>query len=267
MRLFYYLALAIILLFASCGNDNEIKINPSVDFSAKRLKEVERTVILAYDTVVFESKNVAIDSCHWDFGDDEISKELNPKHVFTKSGKYQVKLTGYSNGKELVKTDWIEVKRLRIAHLIVENIYGGMNLEHTTIKKAPENLKLYLKVENVELENNFHLNVKSRNLIYKSKQVDGVEKSGFWARYNLDNSFYIPPVHNENVPDKIDFQLFCDVDNESVFICGRRYGYWEDFNGALFHSVPFQNSYENDEYYCVGFIGPNGKFRVQFTYE
>ena len=56
------------------------------------------TFSLQSDTAAFINTSQNFDSLIWDFGDGSSSSELNPIHIFSTSGSFNVNLTTYKNG-------------------------------------------------------------------------------------------------------------------------------------------------------------------------
>ena len=79
-----------------CGTNSAKEIitvfpdNIIVDFSP------DKTNICIDDFVTFTNKSKFYSSLFWNFGDSSKSANINPQHVFTKSGVFNVKLTAYN---------------------------------------------------------------------------------------------------------------------------------------------------------------------------
>ena len=62
--------------------------NPVADFSA------DKTRVCLRDTIIFSDNSTGnITSWLWDFGDNEVSTDQNPEHIYTSSGEYTISLT------------------------------------------------------------------------------------------------------------------------------------------------------------------------------
>ena len=84
MKRLLYILLILPLVIASCE-----KI-PDAGFI------VENAEPEVGQEVYFTNDSYNADHYEWDFGDNTFSQEVNPVHVYTGSGFYQVKLTAYS---------------------------------------------------------------------------------------------------------------------------------------------------------------------------
>lgn len=86
-------------------------INPAIaDFSE----------VMDANTVSFTNTSDATDSLFWDFGDSNFSTEINPSHIYSESGTYDVSLVNYKCGQ----TDTL-VKSITIETLGLKNIDLG----------------------------------------------------------------------------------------------------------------------------------------------
>jgi PKD repeat protein len=86
----------------------EVKTSPRAGFSF-----VQKGAELAFD-----NKSVGAVSYHWDFGDSTTSTEDNPKHIYTKTGKYKVALNaindcGESSFTEIISLNFVANKELQ----------------------------------------------------------------------------------------------------------------------------------------------------------
>jgi hypothetical protein len=87
MKRIIYVFLSLSLILFSCHKDPV----PQSSFSTDNLNpEVGQTV--------FFTNNSIGDSFEWDFGDGYISNEVNPTHVYTATGAFEVKLTATVKG-------------------------------------------------------------------------------------------------------------------------------------------------------------------------
>ena len=71
-------------------------------------------------TVTFNPSATNTDTYIWDFGDDEISAEANPVHIYSMSGTYTVTLTVKGEGGEATTT-----KEIILAPSLLELLTGG----------------------------------------------------------------------------------------------------------------------------------------------
>jgi PKD repeat protein len=84
MKRLIYFSIFLLILLASCE-----KV-PDAGFIVENAEpEVGQEVFITND-----SYNA--DRFEWDFGDNTFSQEVNPVHIYTGSGIYQIKLTAYS---------------------------------------------------------------------------------------------------------------------------------------------------------------------------
>lgn len=81
-----------------------------------------------------DASNGAPTSWSWEFGDGNISTEQNPRHTYTKAGKYAVKLTAANvNGNNTVtKTNYITVLDTKSIGVVV-NVPGGWYNHNQTV--------------------------------------------------------------------------------------------------------------------------------------
>lgn len=84
MKRLIYLSIFLLILLASCE-----KV-PDAGFI------VENAEPEVGQEVFFTNDSYNADRFEWDFGDNTFSQEVNPVHIYTGSGIYQVKLTAYS---------------------------------------------------------------------------------------------------------------------------------------------------------------------------
>lgn len=84
MNRLLYLSIILIFLLASCEK------TPDAGF---RTENVE---IEVGQEVFFTNDSYNADRFEWDFGDNTFSQDVNPVHIYTGSGIYQVKLTAFS---------------------------------------------------------------------------------------------------------------------------------------------------------------------------
>jgi PKD repeat protein len=64
------------------------------------------------DTVTFKNLSENSPTCEWDFGDKQTSTEMNPVHIYTLPGTYDIMLKAYSESREqwAIKDQKIELK-------------------------------------------------------------------------------------------------------------------------------------------------------------
>ena len=98
MKKIYYLALLLPVILYSCTDKM-----PEARFSTDAIDpEVGQKVYFTND-----SKNA--DSYEWDFGDGVISKSVNPSHIFTGTGVFEVSLTAFNGNMKDVAIMNIEI--------------------------------------------------------------------------------------------------------------------------------------------------------------
>lgn len=108
--------LAILFLLASCSRpvakftlDNEVKAAKDIQFQN-------------------ESENA--DRYEWDFGDGKTSNEANPKHRYSASGNYEVKLKAYQKEKKVTeKTVTVQVSAPELCLVELQTEYGNMLIQ------------------------------------------------------------------------------------------------------------------------------------------
>lgn len=64
---------------------------------------------LVNDTVKFTNFSLNSTSCHWSFGDGSASTNINPQHIYTKTGNYAVQLIAYGNNLADTLTEYVKV--------------------------------------------------------------------------------------------------------------------------------------------------------------
>ena len=137
--------------YALSNEDKIVRISLTSDLKNLISPNFSVDKTLADSNYVFKFENKSegdIDSVIWDFGDESISRELNPIHKYQNSGKYTVSLKCYSNGNEIShsKNELIYIPtpvRLNVkytmtinendATISVTNGATGSNLKHTLI--------------------------------------------------------------------------------------------------------------------------------------
>lgn len=133
---------------------------PIPDFSALST-EVELPD--AFVAFVNDSENAT--DFYWDFGDDNVSEQAEPWHVYDTTGVYTVMLVAandYCPADTLVKEDYITVQE--------ENAIGDITSAGVSIYPNPANDKLYIDLS----ESSFHLksilvvDLQGKRLIEKS---------------------------------------------------------------------------------------------------
>ena len=82
-------------LFVSCkkDKDKDEDVNPKLN----AVFSFEGNHRPTPGTVVFTNKSENAVSYSWDFGDDNVSTEKNPTHVYSSKGEYEVVLTATDN--------------------------------------------------------------------------------------------------------------------------------------------------------------------------
>lgn len=84
MNKLLYLSVILTILLASCEK------TPDAGF------RIENSEIEVGQEVFFTNDSYNADRFEWDFGDNTFSQAVNPVHIYTGSGIYQVKLTAFS---------------------------------------------------------------------------------------------------------------------------------------------------------------------------
>ena len=95
-RIVLFLSLTMLLL-AACSR-------PVSKFSAMESDPLEAPVI-----VQFNNESEEAESYYWEFGDGETSIEPSPKHEYTQSGNYEVRLTVYKGKASRVSTQMLQI--------------------------------------------------------------------------------------------------------------------------------------------------------------
>lgn len=110
---------------------------PEADFQASD------STISPGDTIVFTSlMQIPVDSVKWDFGDSQSSKKLNPSHVYTSPGTYNVSLMAWNSagGDTIVKQSFINV------------VTGLENLNQSSYKIFPNPASDFVIIESESTE-------------------------------------------------------------------------------------------------------------------
>ncbi len=77
-------------------------------------------------SATFKNQSPDADRFEWDFGDGSKSKEKNPKHLYTKSGIYQVSLKSFKGKKMSSFQQKIEVLPPEGCYVVIETSLGSM---------------------------------------------------------------------------------------------------------------------------------------------
>ncbi len=80
-----------IITFSPYGSDTLVKTNL---IKVNGIPEIYFDYTSNSDTVFFNNLSLEASSFTWDFGDSTVSTQLNPIHIYEKSGKYVVSLNG-----------------------------------------------------------------------------------------------------------------------------------------------------------------------------
>lgn len=108
--------------------------------------QADTSKIMQYETVSFINKSSGpISKFFWDFGDGETSNEMNPKHIYSKSGTFTVKLIAYSglDSVSFVRTEYIIVNPLLKADFEIKQLAGIDTLALEITNKSIGNIKSY----------------------------------------------------------------------------------------------------------------------------
>jgi hypothetical protein len=261
----------------ACVSNNDIEYQPQplpeLNFEAQRQEcdiystGENRTLFLAYDSIEFTADIQELDSCKWDFGDGISTNLKSPTHLYTAPGEYTVKLTGYFPDNEIKCEGIVKVHALKVSNIRVRFLYPGMQLKHTTQTKAPDDLNAYLLIEDNKLENESSFTrVLERTILYRSQTFNiDISPEKWWVDCPIEDGPVVPPVHNHLVPEHTNFRLCYECEGKHVLLSGERYDPLLGTDNIWL--IPFQYSHENDEYYTIGFSGPNGDLLINCTYE
>lgn len=272
-KLFFLALLSFSIYACDSNDDNEYQPLPELKFQTQRLQSdimsssTNRTLFLAYDSIEFTSDIEEMDSCTWEFGDGNSTNLKSPAHMYTAPGEYAVRLTGYLQGNEMQYESIVKVHALKVSNIQVGFLYPGMELRHTTRTKAPDDLNVYLLIEDNKLKDESSFTkVLERTILYRS-QIFNIDQSPekWWTDCSVEDGPEVPPVHNHLVPENINFRLCYESEGEHVLLSGERYDPLLGLDDTWLE--PFQNSHEDDEHYAIGFAGPNGTLYVNCTYE
>lgn len=94
--------------------------------------------------VEFVNKSSYASSFYWKFGDGQVSYSRNPTHVFTKSGKYEVKLASIHNNDTSFSSNTIEILPPP-TKLILNRVVVSLSTQTDTIDDPDLGLELYCK--------------------------------------------------------------------------------------------------------------------------
>lgn len=78
--------------------------------------------------VVFENKSKKAESYMWDFGDGNTSTEVNPKHKYSLSGKYKIKLIAKKGNKESIVEKEININAPENCLVEMETTAGNITI-------------------------------------------------------------------------------------------------------------------------------------------
>lgn len=86
---------AVILLILTSMFMSCMEKNPIADFEVKN-----PTGKHPEGTFLFENKSINADKYFWEFGDDEVSNEVSPKHIYREKDMYMIVLTATKGNKQ-----------------------------------------------------------------------------------------------------------------------------------------------------------------------
>lgn len=111
-----FFSFLVILTFASCSK-------PIADFTYNQPSKE------APAEITFENNSQKAETYEWDFGDENTSKEITPKHKYYQSGEYIVVLKATKGNKTTIKKETITVSAPEKCMVLLETEYGDMMIE------------------------------------------------------------------------------------------------------------------------------------------
>ena len=125
-------------------------------------------------SVQFVNQSIGdISNYYWDFGDNTTSTELNPTHVYEKSGTYSVSLLASGTGgeEEIIKNNYIEV--IPIKFYLSQNYPNPFNSETTIEFGVPYNCDIKFII--------YDLNGRELDILFEKNMSEGIHKFIFDA--------------------------------------------------------------------------------------
>lgn len=164
-----------------CSAETESKVdfpnqNPQrsrLDFQYRKLVFTSEPEVMIEEEILFESEiDPEFIAWEWEFGDGKKSSDKDPVHIFSKSGEYEVKLTGYDIfGCSTVETNKVQVTS-PTEMIVIPNAFSpnGDGLNDTFFPKLRAVTSFQLEVFNTWGEKLFITNT------LESKGWDGTYK-------------------------------------------------------------------------------------------
>jgi hypothetical protein len=128
MKRIIYVTLSISLILISCHKETPI---PQSSFTAN-MTDAE-----VGQTISFINSSVNADSFEWNFGDGSLSNEVEPVHVFTATGSYEISLTAFSKGGENKSSLVINVHVPTLLVIEVREYYSNDLIPNASILLYP----------------------------------------------------------------------------------------------------------------------------------
>ncbi|WP_448633801.1 PKD domain-containing protein [Pedobacter panaciterrae] len=105
-----FILLLSIVIFASCSKSKDIEVEPA----EQKRPFVDFEAVPGDDPFTFDFKNNSKEykKLEWRFGDDSVSYETTPKHIFASAGTFEVNLTAIAEDGSTAKK-WSLLKLYR----------------------------------------------------------------------------------------------------------------------------------------------------------
>lgn len=143
------------------------------------------------DSVYFVNQSQHATNYSWNFGDDSISTQTSPTHIYTNSGNFEVSLIASNNCDDDTTTQTINIP-------IVTSIKNNSNISRLSIYPNPTNGILNIEM-NVDNDNNTYLeiiNLLGQNIITQKLSFGKQHKISL--EKNLPEGIYQLFLRNEN---------------------------------------------------------------------
>jgi len=128
-----FILLLSIVIFTSCSKNKDIEVEPA----EQNRPFVDFEVVPGDDAFTFDFKNNSKDykKLEWRFGDDSLSTETAPKHIFARSGIFEVNLTAIAeDGSTAKKVVLVKIIPDSVLNFIAES--QGSNKVKFSVKSA-----------------------------------------------------------------------------------------------------------------------------------
>ena len=169
-----------IIAYDSLAKWNVGKFIPEANFTYSQIN----------DTIFFNNKSKYSASYSWDFGDGKTSSDKNPKHLYSQSGKYLVRLIATKCGKSDTTIQTLNVVINKIDKKHKENIRVYPNPVKNFIYVKTDRKLLINKIELYTLDGRLINNWPSRNTDLLRLSVTGNKAGYYILSFSIDGKRY-----------------------------------------------------------------------------